>query len=262
VCDILTRILEDKRREVAHLRAESDPADLAARCVELSPVRSLAGAISGGREVSVIAEIKRRSPSRGPLNDNLDPVALASAYESAGAAAISVLTDSPHFGGSPADLQAARKVTGLPILRKDFVVDEIQLYESRLMGADAVLLIVAALTPENLRKLLHMSEEIGLEALVEVHDTKEATRAVECGATLIGVNNRNLRTFEVSLETSRLVRSSLPADRLCVSESGIRSRDDVVRVEEWGFDAVLVGESSVTADDPAQHIRHLRGLAP
>ncbi|MEL7209048.1 MAG: indole-3-glycerol phosphate synthase TrpC, partial [Actinomycetota bacterium] len=208
---------------------------------------------------SVIAEIKRRSPSRGDLNPGLDPAALAGSYASGGARCLSVLTDGPHFGGSREDLAAARAACNLPVLRKDFTVDPRDLADARLMGADAALLIVAALDDGELVQMTALAADIGLTALVEVHDRAEAERAVDAGAAVIGVNQRDLTTFEVRHDLAASLAPDLPDDVVTVAESGIRGPEDARRAFDAGFDAVLVGESLVTAPDPGAALGELVG---
>ncbi len=198
----------------------------------------------------MIAEIKRRSPSKGDLAVDLDPAALGREYESGGAAALSVLTDGPHFGGSPDDLAAARDAVAVPVLRKDFTVSAHDVCDARIMGADAVLLIVAALDDHELADFHALAVEVGLDVLVEVHDEPELERAVDVGAGLIGVNQRDLMTFEVDHERAVRVGRSMPNRTLRVAESGVRTVADAQALREAGFDAVLVGESLVTASDP------------
>jgi len=214
---------------------------------------------SGDGRVAVISEIKRRSPSRGDLAPDLDPASLAAEYELGGAACLSVLTDREFFGGSPADLAAARAACGLPVLRKDFTVSAADVCDARLMGADALLLIVAALSDAELSTFLDLATHLGLSALVEVHDAAELDRALEAGATLVGVNQRNLATFEVDRSLACSLARDLPAGTTKVAESGIRSADDVVRLAEAGFDAVLVGESLVCSGDRRAAVAGLAG---
>jgi indole-3-glycerol phosphate synthase len=210
--------------------------------------------------LSVIAEIKRRSPSKGALaSDDLDPALLAKSYEDGGASCLSVLTDEPHFGGSADDLARARASVDLPVLRKDFTVAERDVCDARLMGADAVLLIAAALDGAELARFHALARDIGLDALVEVHDELELAMALEVGATLIGVNQRNLVTFEVDHERAVRLASAIPDAVVKVAESGVRGAGDARRLEDAGFDAVLVGEHLVTSHDPAAAIRELRG---
>ncbi len=211
--------------------------------------------------LSVIAEIKRRSPSKGALNADLDPAEVARSYEAGGAACLSVLTDGPHFGGSPDDLAAAREAVALPVLRKDFTVCEADVYDAALMGADCVLLIVAALSDDELRCFAEAAAACSLDVLVETHDEPEVERALKIGAQMIGVNQRDLHTFQVDTERAVRVSKVIPADVVRVAESGVRGRDDAAILYEAGFDAVLVGESVVTSGDPASAVRAIRGGA-
>lgn len=207
--------------------------------------------------VCVIAEVKRRSPSKGPLAPTADAGDLARAYASGGAAAVSVLTDAEFFGGSPEDVSAVRSSCGLPILRKDFTVDPRDVCDARIMGADAVLLIVAALDREELRDFIVLSDELAMDALVEVHDREELEVALDAGARLVGVNQRDLRTFRVDRGRAEALASQIPGDVVSVAESGIGGPADVARLASAGFDAVLVGEHLVTSDDPDKAVRTL-----
>jgi indole-3-glycerol phosphate synthase len=207
--------------------------------------------------LSVIAEIKRRSPSKGALAPDLDPAILAKAYVEGGAAALSVLTDEAFFGGSAADLTAARTAVDIPVLRKDFTVSVLDVCDARVMGADAVLLIVAALTDDELRRLLGLTRELGMDALVEVHDETELDRALEVGADLIGVNQRDLKTFEINRDVALTLAARMPQGVLKVGESGIRDRADAEALHHAGYDAILVGETFVTAADPSAAVREL-----
>lgn len=208
--------------------------------------------------LQVIAEIKRRSPSAGDLAPNLDPIQQARGYEAGGAAAISVLTEPVYFAGSLEDLRMVRAAVSLPVLRKDFIIDPRQVAESRNAGADALLLIVAALDPETLRALIAEAEKSGIEALVEVHNEEEARLAVLAGASIIGVNNRDLRTFRTDLGVAERVAPGLPQDVVVVAESGVSDSAGATRMAAAGFDAILVGEALVTADDPAALVAQLR----
>lgn len=236
--------LEDLRGARDSLRAAADAAP---------PARDLAAALRGPG-LSVIAEIKRRSPSRGRIDAALDPAELASSYESGGASAISVLTEPAYFDGSLADLQQVRSTVAAPVLRKDFILDESQVWQARAASADSLLLIVAALDPARLVQLLQSSRSVGMEPLVEVHDEREAAIAVECGASIVGVNNRDLATFDVNLATAERLRGRL-GDAVAVAESGIWTDADAARMRAAGYDAVLVGESLVRSADPAALIR-------
>jgi len=223
------------------------------------PARGFARALREGEGVSVIAEIKRASPSRGPLAPDLEAAPMARKYTSGGAAALSVLTDAEFFCGSADDLAAARAATTLPVLRKDFTVGPADVCDARLMGADAVLLIAAALSPSMLAELFDLAAAVGLDALIEVHDEAEANAALSLGATLIGVNQRDLVTFEVDQERAERVARVVPATVVRVAESGIRTGHDLARLADAGYDAVLVGEALVTAADPAAAVRALLG---
>jgi len=207
----------------------------------------------------VIAEIKRRSPSKGDLHAGLDPAALANRYAAGGAACLSVLTDADWFGGSAQDLAAARAATELPVLRKDFTVDARDVADARLIGADCVLLIAAALDDSELRDFCALAQEVGVDALVEIHDEAELERALAADAAMIGVNQRDLVTFEVDSERACRMAPLMPDSVVKVAESGVRDRRDVVLLVEAGYQAVLVGESLVTAADPAEQLASLRG---
>ncbi len=242
-------------------RARADDRSLAPLVAEAraqSLPRGFAAALRASQGVAVIAEVKRRSPSKGDLASGLDPAALAAAYERGGATCLSVLTDAEFFGGSPDDLRAARAATKLPVLRKDFTVSPADVCDARIMGADAVLLIAAALDDDELTDLHTLALDVGLDALVEVHDEAEVERAVVAGAHLVGVNQRDLVTFEVDHERAVRVGAAIPATAVRVAESGIRGPDDVAALAAAGFDAVLVGELLVTAGDPEAAVAALR----
>jgi indole-3-glycerol phosphate synthase len=211
--------------------------------------------------VSLIAEMKRASPSRGPIRPGASVTEIVRAYDAGGASACSILTEPQFFGGSLDDLREARAAVSLPLLRKDFIVDEYQLVEARLAGADAALLIVAATGPELLGDLLQFGHELGLDLLVEVHDEEDVEIAVEAGAEIVGINNRNLKTLEVDPDTVLRLLSDIPAGTVVVAESGISNPADVRRLEEAGVDAILVGEALMSAPDPAQAARTLLGNA-
>ena len=254
----LARAVADARSD-AERRAERLPLDvLRAAAADLPPARGLRAAVRRGPDgPRVIAEVKRRSPSKGDIRIDLDPAALAAAYAAGGASAVSVLTEPRHFAGSPDDLLAVRAAVELPVLRKDFVTDRYQIWEARAWGADAVLLIVAALDPPALRALLDEAAEAGLDALVEVHTRAEAETAADAGATLVGVNARDLATLEVDPHRFAAVRQALPDGTVLVAESGIRDRAGVQAAADAGADAVLVGEALVLASDPARAVRDL-----
>jgi indole-3-glycerol phosphate synthase len=254
---VLDAILAKTRDRVAaekerHPLGASNPTVLLA-----PPARPFAAAIAREARVNVIAEHKRRSPSRGSIREDLRPADVARAYEAAGAAALSVLTDEPFFGGRLEHLRDARAATALPALRKDFVLDPWQVWEARAAGADAVLLIVAALTDADLTRLLAVTREAAVDALVEVHDREELDRALGAGARVIGVNNRDLRTLAVSLDTALALAPAIPDDVVAVAESGIRTGADVRRLRDSGFDAFLVGEHLMASPDPGAALRRL-----
>ncbi len=252
----LSGILARKRDEVAARRAAAADRELAAALGDAPPPRDFAGALSfRGGPVRVVAEVKRASPSAGAISSGLDAAAQARRYAEAGAACISVLTDGPGFGGSLDDLAAARRAVATPLLRKDFVVDRYQLLEARLAGADAALLIVAALEPDALRRLHADALSLGLAALVEVHDEREVEVALRAGARLVGVNNRNLHTFQVDLATSERLLPKLPEDVKGVAESGVRTPADARRLRAAGAANLLVGEALVRAEDPGALLR-------
>lgn len=246
---MLDEILATKRGEVARLALYQSA--LEAQAAEALPPRGFEGALRGAAEVSVIAEFKRRSPSAGEINPYAQAGGVARVYADAGAAAISILTDEPYFGGSLEDLRAAREAVGVPLLRKDFTLEPVQLYEARAAGADAILLIVRALTDARLRELLELADELGLAALVEVHDEREVDGALEAGARMIGANARDLATFEVDLERSFRLIEDLPSSVVAVAESGIRSAEDAAAAGSAGADAILVGGWLMKGDPQA-----------
>jgi indole-3-glycerol phosphate synthase len=254
----LENILEVKRREVAERIASADRTAMEAAARQHS--RRPFAPVLVREGVSVIAEMKRSSPSKGLLRENYDPAALARAYFSAGARAISVLTDQPFFGGSLDHLTLVRQTVPLPLLRKDFLIDPFQVLEAAAAGADAVLLIVAAFSPEHrdtkLREMMHHARGWGLDALVEVHNEEELDRALAAQATLVGVNNRDLTTFEVNLETSARLAPKMKRT-ISVSESGLRTSSDLQHLQALGYNAFLIGEQLVTAADPGAALREL-----
>jgi indole-3-glycerol phosphate synthase len=257
---VLDEILASKRDEVTMLRRPQTRDLLKRHALDAPPVRDFAAALRPeGGNLAVIGEIKRRSPSKGNLAPDLDPGTTAKSYEAGGAAAMSVLTDAIYFGGRIDDLTAARDATSLPVLRKDFTLDEVQVYESRAIGADAMLLIVAAIPDDSLLTDLHtLGRALGLAVLVEAHDALEIERAVGAGAEIIGVNNRDLATFREDIGVGESLAARIPASVVGVAESAVRTPADAVRLGAVGFDAVLVGEALVRADDPSALVRDLR----
>jgi indole-3-glycerol phosphate synthase len=235
-----------------------DPDELAAQAADLPETRDFATALSGPG-LACIAEVKRRSPSKGDLDPGLVPEWVAQEYVAGGAACLSVLTDQQYFGGSVEDLQAARNAVGLPVLRKDFTVAEVDVVDARLMGADAVLLIAAALSDEELSRFHKRADALGLAVLVEVHDEAELERALAVGARLVGVNQRDLRTFAVDHERAQAMAARIPSGVVAVAESGIRDGDDARRLAEAGYEAILVGESLVKAVNRTQTLQALIG---
>lgn len=258
--DVLQRILARKREEVAERQGRVPLAELRARAADAAPTRGFADAIAAkiaSGQAAVIAEIKKASPSQGVIRADFDPPAIARSYAQHGAACLSVLTDVDFFQGSDDFLQQARAACALPVLRKDFIVDAYQLHEARALGADCVLLIAAALDDAQLAEYAFLAAELGMDALIEVHDLDELERALPVPARLLGINNRNLRSFEVSLETTLALKDAVPADRVLVTESGIRSRDDVARMRAAGVHAFLVGETFMRQPDPGGALRDL-----
>jgi indole-3-glycerol phosphate synthase len=254
---VLDRIVAAKRREVEQAKERLAEAELQQRAREAPEVRDFVAALREGSAVSLIAEVKKASPSAGVLRDPFDPVEIARIYEGHGARAISVLTDAPFFQGSLDDLRAVRAAVSLPVLRKDFLIEPYQVFEARAAGADAVLLIAEVLEDSALAQLLTLTRELGMEALVELYEPQNLPRVVEAGAAVVGINNRDLRSFTTNLEHTLALRDQVPPDRVVVSESGIHSRSDVVRLEQAGVDAILVGEALMRSDDIGASIRRL-----
>jgi indole-3-glycerol phosphate synthase len=260
--DVLQRILAAKREEVAAAKRANPAREIEARARAAAPARDFVGAIrakgAAGRP-AVIAEIKRASPSKGLLRENFDPAAIARSYEAGGAACLSVLTDRQFFQGAPEHLGAARAACALPALRKDFVLEPYQVYEARALGADCILLIAAALSPDAMRNLEDVARELGMAVLVEIHDAAELDAALGLRTPLLGINNRNLRTFETRLETTLELLSRVPSERVVVAESGILAPGDADRLWRRGVGAFLVGEAFMRAADPGKALGGLFG---
>lgn len=254
--DILKRICEVKRTEIQRLR-EGGEVPLRTRLTQQESPRGFRAALAARSEVALIAEVKKASPSAGVIREDFVPRLIARAYQEGGARCLSVLTDEEFFQGSLTYLAEAREAVDLPVLRKDFILDEIQVLEARAWGADCVLLIVAALEPDELGALQKKARDLGMDALVEVHTREELDVALSVETDLIGINNRNLRTFEVRLETSHELAAQIPDEAVIVAESGIRSREDVERLKESGVDAILVGESLMRSPDLVGATRRL-----
>ena len=248
VCmNVLSEIIAKKRERVREAKTSARP-------------HAFRSALQGDG-INIIAEFKRRSPSKGVIREGANAIEVARAYQAGGAVAMSVLTEEDYFAGSLDDLRQVKSTIDLPVLRKDFIVDEYQIYESAAAGADAILLIVAALEDEALSRLRRLAEdEFQIDALVEVHTSDEMKRAVACGAKLIGVNNRDLRTFEVSLDTSVSLAREAPADAVLISESGLKSAGDLQRLYDAGYRGFLIGETLMRAEDPEQALRSFRGM--
>jgi indole-3-glycerol phosphate synthase len=260
--NILSEILDRKRRTIAQLHADPSSRDLRERALRIrkdaNPHRLVQALESDSKRSKIIAEFKRRSPSAGIIRDDLTVNEIVRCYERGGACAISVLTDEEYFAGSIADLCAARSSTTLPLLCKDFIIDPMQVFEAAIAGADAVLLIAAALDDMSLAELRTLAEnELGLDALVEVHNSEELNRALNARAKIIGVNNRDLRTFQVSLNTSQRLIAEAPRGKIMVSESGLQSAESLVRLRELGFRAFLIGEVLMRAADPEKSLHNL-----
>lgn len=258
--DILHTILARKADEIAERRTRMPLSELKACVADASPVRGFANALHASiamGEAAVIAEVKKASPSKGVIRPDFHPADIAVSYEFGGASCLSVLTDIDFFQGADAFLVQAREACTLPVLRKDFTIDPYQVYEARMLGADCILLIVAALDDAQLVELSDLAMQLGMDVLVEVHDIDELERALQVPVPLIGINNRNLRTFDVSLDTTLSMKDAVPRDRLLVTESGILVTEDVQRMRDAGIHAFLVGETFMRADEPGEALRQL-----
>jgi indole-3-glycerol phosphate synthase len=256
---ILDTIVAHKREELERNKENTPLQTLKSEILDLPPTRDFKASLTVPGAVSLIAEVKRKSPSKGIIREDFDPVEIAKTYAGNGASAISVLTDHEFFGGDLSFLSAIRNAVNVPLLRKDFTIDEYHIYQARAAGADAVLLIVAILTPEQLREFIGVAKHLNLAALVEVHTQIELDIALDVGAEIIGINNRDLKTFHTDIATSFHLRKSIPNDKIVVSESGIYSREDVIRLGEAAMDAILVGESLMRSADIGGKVRALLG---
>lgn len=257
---VLKKIIARKHEEVVERKQQKSMQQLLDEAKSQLPARGFSSALLGAigeQRNAVIAEIKKASPSKGVIREDFDPVAIAQSYERHGATCLSVLTDKDYFQGDERFMQAARAATSLPVIRKDFMVDEYQIVESRAIGADCVLLIVAALAPQQLCDLHQQAVELGLDVLIEVHDEQELDLALNLDNPIVGINNRNLHTFDVTLETTFNLLDKIPNGRQVITESGIFTVDDVSRMREQGVYGFLVGESFMRADDPGQKLEEL-----
>ena len=258
--DILEKIISVKHREIEESRAAVSFSELERQCSGLPPTRDFVHALRSRVEKSqpaVIAEIKKASPSKGVIREDFDPVAIARSYQQSGAACLSVLTDRDFFQGAPEYLTAVRAETTIPVIRKDFIIDPYQVYEARAMGADCILLIVAALETAQMRELERIARGMGMAVLVEIHSQEELESALKLQTPLIGINNRNLRTFETDIRTSLLVAKGIPSERVVITESGINTREDVALMVENSIYAFLVGESMMRKPDPGAALKDL-----
>jgi indole-3-glycerol phosphate synthase len=261
--DVLKKIITRKWEEIAQREARVPLADLQAQVAKMPATLGFVKALQAKAQqgqAAVIAEVKKASPSKGVLREDFDPVAIAQSYETHGAACLSVLTDADFFQGSEAYLTAIRAQVALPLLRKDFMVDAYQVWEARAIGADCILLIVSALSDEKMAELYHLAKSLSMDVLIEVHDGQELARALKLDAQLVGINNRNLRTFEVTLETTLGLLDQIPATTHVVTESGILAREDVALMQSKNIHRFLVGEAFMRADNPGQKMAELFGF--
>jgi indole-3-glycerol phosphate synthase len=256
---ILDDIIAHKKEELAETKRRTPLDELKQRIADAGPTRGFGKALSPGADIRLIAEVKKASPSKGVIREDFDPVKIAEVYQESGAACLSVLTEKQFFQGDLAYLGLIRKHVDLPLLRKDFIIDEYQIHEARAFGADAILLIAACLERGRMQDYLGIAAGLGLDVLVESHTYKELDKSLLAGAMLVGINNRNLMTFEVTLQTTLDLLKDIPDDRVVVSESGIRTRDDVVMLQKAGVDAILVGESLMREKDIGRKVKDLLG---
>ena len=254
---ILNEIITQTRIDLELRRTATPLAVLTERAASQTPARRFGTALRRPGRIACISEVKRRSPSAGWIREDADSVDVARRYEAGGASAISVLTDTPFFGGTLEDLVRVKAAVNLPILRKDFMVDSYQVVEARAAGADAILLIVAALTDQVMESLLHQSNELGMDVLVETHDEDEIARALAVGAQVIGINHRDLRTFKMDMDLALRMRAKIPSTKILVAESGLKTNADVARMKAGGIDAVLVGEGLMRQQDPGLALQQL-----
>jgi indole-3-glycerol phosphate synthase len=254
---ILDQIISHKREEIKRDKAITPSAELEKRLASAPKPRKFKAAISKPNKINLIAEVKKASPSKGVIREDFDPVKIAKLYESNGASALSVLTDEKFFQGSLSHLTQIREAVKLPILRKEFIIDEYQVYQSRVFGADAILLIVACLTLDELKRLYNLATDLKLDSLMEVHTVEELKTALEVGCEIIGINNRNLKTFHTDINTTFKLKELIPDDKIVVSESGIYSASDVKLLKSCGINAILVGEALMREEDIGKKVREL-----
>jgi len=258
---ILDEILANKKNELAEAKRRTSFADIKAKALDAAPVRAFGKSITSDGEVRLIAEVKKASPSKGVIREDFNPVTIAGIYEKAGASCLSVLTEKKYFQGNLEHLDLIRQAVKLPLLRKDFIIDEYQIFESRSAGADAVLLISACLEKQRMVDFLGTAKQLGLDVLVESHTYKEMDKALLSGAMIVGINNRDLATFKVNLQTTFGLLKDIPDDRIVVSESGIFTRGDVVALQRAGVDAILVGEGLIREKEIEKKVKELLGNA-
>lgn len=256
---ILDEIVAYKKEELAETKRHVPLAEIKARTVDAEPTRGFGKALAAGADIRLIAEVKKASPSKGVIRPDFDPVTIAKVYESSGASCLSVLTEKKYFQGSLDYLGAIRKAVGLPLLRKDFIIDEYQIFEARAAGADAILLIAACLELNRMEDYLGVAAGLGLDVLVESHTGRELDQSLRAGAMIVGINNRDLQRFTVSLDTTFGLLKDIPEDRVVVSESGIETHDDVVKLQQAGVDAILVGEAFMREKDIGKKVKELLG---
>ena len=256
---ILDEIVAYKKKELLETKRRTSFADQKERAADAGPTRGFGKALAAGTAVRLIAEVKKASPSKGVIRVDFDPVKIAGTYEGSGAACLSVLTEKHYFQGDLGYLGAIRKAVALPLLRKDFIIDEYQIFEARAAGADAILLIAACLDRRQIEDFLGTAEGLGLDVLVESHNLKELDKSLVAGSRIVGINNRDLTSFTVTLQTTFDLLNDIPGDRIVVSESGIKSRGDVVKLEQAGVDAILVGESLMREKDIGRKVKELLG---
>ncbi|MBI5212314.1 MAG: indole-3-glycerol phosphate synthase TrpC [Nitrospirae bacterium] len=255
--NILTKIIRKKTERLTCAKSAVPIRELKKRLTDIEGARDFKGAITGSGKIKLIAEIKKASPSKGIIGKNFDSVRIASVYEEKPVSAISVLTEEDFFQGHLSYIQIVKDITSKPVLRKDFIFDEYQIYESRANHADAILLIAAALEDNQAKEYLHIAKELGLYVLFEVHDEADLEKGLSIDADIIGINNRNLKTLKIDLSTTFMLKKEIPKDKIVVSESGIKSRDDVVKLQEAGIDAMLIGTSLMEAEDIGKKIDEL-----